>query len=128
MPPQPKDDGIKMRYISGDMPSGVQSDFMTATRKAFRATGKLNEICDSIRQRLVVLRGSGWVVVLGRDIWRSLRYKRLTHGVLLVTRASKADITVMACKCADDVGVAPPAPPADVQPQPAQYVQHSFVL
>jgi hypothetical protein len=104
-----KDDGIKIRFISGDMPSGVQSDFMAAARKAFRATVKLNEIADAIRERMVVLRGVGWIVVLGRDIWRTLRYKRLTHGELLVTRQGKPDINVMACKCADDVGSAPVA-------------------
>ena len=89
------------------MAAEVATDFLAAARKAFRGNAKLPDIVDAVQAELTTLRGSGWVVVVGREIWRSLRYMKETHGVFKVSRSGKPDIYIMAYKCADDTAQAP---------------------
>lgn len=93
---------LRLRFAEGDMATDLAKDFAAATRKAFRESQHLHAIADGIQAELVRLRGTGWVVAIGRDVWRALRVKKRSHGVLMCSRPGKPDISVLACKCADD--------------------------
>lgn len=98
---------MPLKLLGGDVPSDLQKDIFAATQKAFQSSLKLQEIPKAIKDRLEGLHGTGWVVVIGRDVYTSLRYLKETHCVLSFSRPSRPDVTVMVCKCADDVSPKP---------------------